>query len=32
MPRLKLLGVNVDIMEEDEMMQEIFRLFFNELC
>ena len=26
MPRLKLLGVNVDIMEEDEMMQEIFRL------
>lgn len=26
MPRLKLLGVNVDIMEEDEMMQEIYRL------
>lgn len=26
MPRLKLLGVNVDIMEEDEMMHEICRL------
>lgn len=26
MPRLKLLGINVDVMEEDEMMHEIYRL------